>query len=129
MGQQAIRGALQSQLISACGWADQTAWERRPFQPTTGVPFQRVNTIFAEPNSYGLGPGALERGVFQVTLCFPANTGIAESTARAEEIRAAFPKNLVLGGVVKVARKAEITELGTDGDRDLTVVRVRFVER
>jgi hypothetical protein len=128
MSQQVIRGALQAQLATL-GWEDQTAWPKRHFEPTSGVPYQRVDCLFAEPNSYGLGEGALERGIFQVTLAYPLNSGAAEPTARAEAIRAAFPKNSRPGGVVKITRKPEITELGEEGDRSLTSVRIRFTER
>lgn len=128
MSQQGIRGALQSQLMTL-GWADQTAWEDRHFSPTGGVPYQIVRTLFAEPNSYSVGEGAFERGIFQVTLAYPLNSGVGVSTTRAEAIRAAFPNKLNLGGVVKVMRKPEITRLGADDDRDLTVIRIRFSER
>lgn len=127
MSQQDIRGALQAQLMTL-GWEDQTAWEDRAFSPTTGVPYQVVNTLFAEPNSYGLGPGAMERGLFQVRLMYPVNSGVAVSGARAEEIQAAFPKNLHLGAA-KIMRKPEITRLGPEADRDITIVRIRFSER
>lgn len=128
MSQQAIRGALQTQLATL-GWSSQTAWENRQFTPTAGTPYQIVNTLFAEPNSYGLGDGALERGIFQVRLAYPVDTGAADSSTRAEAIRAAFPKNQIVGGVVKVNRKPEVTRLGAEGDRDITVVRIRFIER
>lgn len=126
--QQEIRGALQTQLMTL-GWADQTAWPNRQFTPTPGTPYQRVDTLFAEPNSYGIGDGAMERGIFQVTLAYPLNGGVAESTARAESIRAAFTKNSRPGGLVKVARKPEVTRIGVDGDRDITTIRIRFTER
>jgi len=130
--QQAIRGALQTHLLTL-GWADETAFEGRTFTPAADEPYQQVATLFAEPNSYGLGDGALERGIFQVSLRYPvsrvAEDGIGQVTARAEAIRAAFPKNLTVGGVVKVARRPEITRLGVDGDRDVTIIRVRFIER
>lgn len=130
MSQQVIRGALQTRL-KTLGWADQTAWENRKFTPTAGVPYQRVTTLFAEPNNLGLGETALERGVFQVTLAYPVGSGIGASTARAEAIRDAFPKNLTIDGKVKVARAPEITRLGVDKDEawDITTVRIRFVER
>lgn len=128
MDQQLIRGAFQSRLATL-GWHDATAWENRAFTPTSGVPYQRVNTLFAEPNSYGLAAGSMERGIFQITLAYPVNTGVAESAERVEEIRALFPKNQIVGGVAKVTRTPEVTRLGADGDRDITVIRVRFTER
>lgn len=128
MSQQAIRGALQSRLMTL-GWADQTAWEDRHFAPTGGVPYQIVRTIFAEPNSYSVGEGAFERGVFQVMLAYPLNSGVGVSTARAEAIRAAFPNKLNIDGLVKIMRRGKVTRLGADGDRDLTSIRIRFSER
>lgn len=131
MSTQVLRGLLQTQLMTL-GWVGQTVWEKKHFTPTPGVPYQRVNTLFAEPNSYSLGTSAQERGIFQVTLYFPLNGGAAVSTERAEAIRTAFPKNLRLlglGRLVKVMRKPEITELGPEGDRELTQVRIRFSDR
>jgi hypothetical protein len=126
--QQAIRGALQVQLLTL-GWADQTAFEGKQFTPTAGVPYQQVDTIFAEPNTYGVRGEAQERGVFQVTLKYPTNSGAGVSGARAEAIRTAFAPVQTFGGVVKISRKAEIKRLPVDGDRDVTVVRIRFGDR
>jgi hypothetical protein len=133
MSQQAIRGALQTQLTTL-GWADQTAFEGMAFTPTTGTPYQEVTTAFSEPNSYSVGATFQELGVFQVRLLYPLdNSGIGAQTTRAEAIRAAFPKNLALpaGGptVVKIMRAGAITRGGPDGDRDVTIIRFRFSNR
>ena len=130
MSQQAIRGALQTQLLTL-GWADQTAFEGKDFTPTAGTPYQIVNTVFAEPNTYGVAGAAQERGFFQVTLRYPVlpANGIGPQTARAEAIRAAFAPVQRFGGVVKVSRKPEIIRMPVDGDRDVTIVRIRFTDR
>lgn len=132
MTQQAIRGALQVQLLTL-GWADQTAFEDQQFTPTAGVPYQEVDTIFAEPNTYGIGGQAQERGTFQVTLKYPTNGGVGVSSAWAEAIRTAFAPVQQFptagGGYVKISRKAEVKRLPVDGDRDVTVIRIRFGDR
>lgn len=130
--EQAMRGLLQSQLLTL-GWADQTAYEGRPFSPTPGTPYQEVTTAFSEPQAITHTGSDLYRGIFQVRLLYPITTGgIGPQTARAEAIKAAFPRNLRLsadGQLVKIMRTAAITRGPVQGDRDVTVVRIRFSDR
>lgn len=136
MSEQAIRGALQTHLLTL-GWTDQTAFEGKSFSPTPGTPYQEVATVFSSAIDFSLSDSAMERGTFQVRLLYPlddvAQGGIGAPTARAEAIKAAFPRNLRLpvGGpyVVKVASTPTITRSGPQGDRDVTVVRFRFSDR
>lgn len=128
----AIRALLEARLLTL-GWpAAQTAFENVTFTPTAGVAFQHINLIMASPNDYALGDGAQQRGVFQVAIKEPIAAGPGAGEARAEVIKAGFPKNLRLtsgGQLVKIMRTPEITRTGIDGDRDVTLVRIRFSDR
>lgn len=136
MSEQAIRGALQTHLLTL-GWADQTSFEGKTFTPTPGVAYQEVATVFASAIDFSLSDSAMERGTFQVRMLYPLNDvaqgGIGVPTARAEAIKAAFPRNLRLpvGGpyVVKVASTPTISRGPPQGDRDVTVIRFRFSDR
>jgi hypothetical protein len=132
MSIQVMRGLLQSRLLTL-GWADQTAYEGRPFSPTAGVPYQELTTAFNEPDAITVSGSSMQRGLFQVRLLYPIGTGgIGPQTARAEQIAALFPRNLLMtaaGVLVKVTREAHITRGPPQGDRDVTVIRIRFSDR
>lgn len=130
--EQAIRGILQTRLLTL-GWADQTAFEGKPFDPTAGTPYQELTTVFSDPDAITLAHSDMQRGLFQVRLMYPIlTTGIGPQTARAEAIKALFPRNLRLttgGQLVKIIRKPGITRGPPQGDRDVTIIRVRFSDR
>lgn len=135
MTAQVMRGLLQTRLLTL-GWASQTVFEGRGFTPAPGTPYQLVNTIFAEPEALTVAGSSMQEGIFQVRLMYPlaevAKDGIGVPWARAEQIAALFPRNLLLtsGGVkVKIAREAQIIRAEPQGDRDVTIVRVRFRDR
>lgn len=135
---QAMRGLLQARLMTL-GWETQTAFEGKGFvgaQPDAATPYQEVSTFFATPDDDTLAGSSGQRGEFQVRILWPLTDvraqGIGAPTARAEEIKAAFPRNLVLtsgGQRVKVMSSAHISRGPVQGDRDVTVVRLRFGDR
>lgn len=136
--EQAMRGILQTRLLTL-GWANQTAFEGGAnghggkFMPTADVPYQELTTVFSDPDAITLAGSDMHRGLFQVRLMYPiVTTGIGPQTARAEAIRGLFPRNLRLssgGQTVKIMRKPAITRGPPQGDRDVTIVRVRFSDR
>lgn len=135
MSLQVMRGLLQARLLTL-GWAAQTVFEGKSFTPTPGTPYQLVNTIFPEAEAITVSGSSLQDGIFQVRLMYPlaevASEGIGEAWARAEQIAAAFHRNLLMsaaGVQVKITRDAQITRLEPQGDRDVTVVRIRFRDR
>lgn len=135
MSEQVMRGLLQSRLLTL-GWSAQTVFEGRSFTPSAGTPYQLVNTIFGEPEAITVTGSSRLQGTFQVRLMYPladiAAQGISAPWGRAEEIKAIFPRNLRMtaaGVLVKVSRDAQITRLEPQGDRDVTVVRIRFSDR
>lgn len=133
--QQLMRGILQTRLLTL-GWEAQTAFEGKPFSPAADTPYQEVSTAFFMPlDRTHTGP-AQESGEFQVRLLYPvsqvAAEGVGVPQARADAIKAAFPKNLRLssgGQLVKVMATPAISRGPVQGDRDVTVVRIRFSDR
>lgn len=135
MSQQIMRGLLQSRLLTL-GWDDQTAFEGKQFTPAPDVPFQEVVTAFSEADATTVSGSSLLRGIFQVRLMYPladvAVNGIGGAWARAEQIAALFHRNLTMtaaGVKVLIAREAQITRGPPQGDRDVTIVRIRFRDR
>lgn len=132
MSQPDIRVLLEAR-VATLGWETQTAWENKAFKPTVGTAYQEVTTVFAEPDAITLSDSDVLRGLFQVRLLYPLDKGTSTAFARAKTISDAFPRNLTLpvGGPVqvKITRAAHITSGGKEGDRDVTLVRVRFSDR
>ena len=136
---QAVRGLLQAQLLTL-GWEAQTSYEGKGFigaAPDALTPYQEVDFTFAEPLPISLsGSSDEERGLFQVRLLWPVSivkaNGTGAPTARAQAIRDAFPRNLILtgsGAKVRITRKAQTQRAPIQGDRDVTLVRIRFSDR
>jgi hypothetical protein len=135
--EQAIRGALQTQLLTL-GWdASRTAFEGKGFAPTQGVAYQEVATLFQTPFGRTHTGSSWAQGTFQIRVMWPladvVANGIGSPTARAETIKAGFAMNLKLSGagdqVVKVMAEPVITRGPPQGDRDVAVVRIRFADR
>lgn len=137
---QATRGLLQARLLTL-GWETVTSYEGKGFigaAPDALTPYQEVDFTFAEPLPISLsGSSDEERGLFQVRLLWPVSIvkadGTGAPTARAQAIRDAFPRNLILpvGGPrqVRITRKPQISRGPVQGDRDVTLVRIRFSDR
>ena len=131
MNRQAARDLLESRLRTL-GWTTQTAWENVGFSPTVGTAYQEVTTAFAETDAITLADSSQNLGVFQVRLMYPPNVGTKAADIRAKAIADAFPRNDVLSNAdakVKIMREAHITGGGKQGDRDVTVIRIRFSDR
>lgn len=128
MNRQAIRALLHGRLATL-GWGTQTAWERTAFTPVTNAPYQETSTVFAEPDAITLADSSRLNGVFQVRLLYPSGKGTADSDTRAKLIADAFPRNDVLANAnarIKLMREPHITDGGKQGDRDVTLIRIRF---
>jgi hypothetical protein len=91
----AIRKLLEVQL-NTVGGVFPTAFENVPFKPDV-APWQRVNLLPAKTLNPTFGSAhKRETGVLQVTLYYPQNVGAASALARAETLRAGFPRGLSL---------------------------------
>ncbi|PZR36489.1 phage tail terminator-like protein [Caulobacter segnis] len=84
-----VRAALETALNGIAPPLS-TAWENTAFTPVVGTPYQRAVIIPAAPANDEIGRAYNERGIFQVSLHFPPNTGPAAAYVRADLIRATF---------------------------------------
>lgn len=95
MSQVTLRKSLETRLALMPALA--TSYENVSYEPVTNTPFQRVNLLPATPDNSTLGDAHyIELGIFQVTLCYPKNTGANAAQARAELVKAHFPRGLGL---------------------------------
>lgn len=129
MSQTAISNALETRL-NAIASPIATAWENVEFTPVGGVPYQKVDILFAEPENPTFGANFnRQRGFMQVQLRYPLNTGRQAALARAEAIKNWFPRGLSLSdsGVTAIVEKTpEISKGGVVEDRYVVNVRIRF---
>lgn len=88
-----VRVALETAL-AAMTPALATIWENKSSAaPVRGTPWQEPTILFSRPGNTALGANYYqERGVFQVALHYPSGNGAGAAEARAELIRAAFPR-------------------------------------
>lgn len=95
-----IRTALETRL-SILTPALPTAWENATFE-AGGQAHQRVNLMPNTTRTPGLDLITKhEKGIFQVSVCYPIKQGANACAARAELVRAHFPAGIKLtsGGV------------------------------
>lgn len=137
MNEQAVVGALQTQLLTL-GWdASRTAFEGKAFTPNPTEAYQEVTTDFRTAVGATLSGSSWGQGIFQVRVMWPVAdvraNGVGAARARAAAIKAGFARNLRLTGaggqVVKVFEEPVITRGTVQGDRDVTIVRFRFRDR
>lgn len=124
----AIRAALE-QRLNAMVPALATAWENNAFSPVIGTPYQQVYLLPASPDNPVYGAGWQERGIFQVTLCYPLANGPAAAAARAQLIRDQFLRGLSLtsGGVVVTVDKTPEVGVSATNDTEYRLpVKVRW---
>lgn len=123
----AIRQALETALDAVLP-AVSTSWENQDFIPVGGTPYQDVFILPAEPENPAFS-GYRERGIFQVTLKYPAGTGPALAAARAELLQATFARGKTFaksGVTAQIERTPEILPYYIDEDRYCVPVRIRY---
>jgi hypothetical protein len=123
-----IRTALETALAAMSPPLD-TAWENVRFTPVSGVPFQEVFLLLSRPENTEIGPRAAQRGVFQITLNYPLQSGPIAAATRAELIRTTFyrTRSLVAGSTtVNIDKTPDIRAGLRDGDRYTMIVEIRF---
>jgi hypothetical protein len=124
-----IRAALET-LLATITPALATAYENAPYTPVAGTPYQAVYLLTAPPDNPTVGDNFYrEKGIFQVTLNYPLQTGSAAAAARAELIRAAFKRGTTLtsgSDTVKIDTTPEISQGRVDGDRWALPVRITW---
>ena len=128
MSAPAIRQALETAL-NALSPALATAWENVPYTPVVGTPYQAVYLLRAEPDNIEIGSAYTERGIFQINLFYPLDTGPGAAEARAEVIRDAFPRGASFtasGVTTHIEKTPEIGPARIEDDRYFLPVRIRF---
>lgn len=91
-----IRRLLEQRLNTATAPLP-TAWQNVPYTAQPGVPWQRINLLPARTENPTFGDAfKRETGIFQVTLAYGENAGPQTIEAKAEDIRALFPRGLRL---------------------------------
>lgn len=124
----AVRRALETALAANAGGVA-IAYENVPYEPVNGTPFQAAYVLTAEPDNIEIGEAYTERGVFQINLNYPLNAGPGAAEARAQAIRAAFPRGAsftVDGVTTHIERTPEIGPGRIDEDVYFKPVRIRF---
>ena len=98
----AIQAALEKRLLTLPPQLP-TAWENVTFTPPSSM-WQRVNHLINVPRELALERTLrMDRGIFQVTVHAPINTGRLAAMQRAELIRDHFAPVLMLTeGAVRV---------------------------
>lgn len=98
-----VRKALENRL-KAMSPDLSTAYENLVFTPVTGTAYQKVDLLPGTPNNEIQSAATyFERGIFQVTLMYPPNTGPGAATARATYVKNHFKRGLWLyAGVIAV---------------------------
>ena len=128
MSNSAISTALETALI-AVSTGFPTSWENVKFSPTL-APYQVVTILFAQPENPTMGDGFYrQRGYMQIQLRYPLDEGKQNAVARAEAIRAAFPRgaSFTAGGVTtSIERKGEIMAGYTDENRFIVNLKIWF---
>jgi hypothetical protein len=126
---ESIRRALETHL-NAMTPAVATAWEGVSFTPATGVPYQRAHMLPATPDNRQMGSSMrIERGVFQVMLCYPSGVGSATAQARADAVVAWFKRGTTLssGGVQTIVTDTPAKSPAfIDTDRYVVPISIRY---
>lgn len=121
---QALETALNSITPSI-----QTAWENKPFKPTTDIEYQRVFILSDTENPTMGGDHYREIGYMQVDLMYPPEDGSLPSRTRAELIRDAFKRgnSFIKDGVtVHISDTPKIDDSRNEDDRYKTIIRIPF---
>lgn len=124
-----IRAALEKHL-AALTPAMPTAWENAPFAPVVGVAHQSVHLLPNTPDDGQVGSALhFERGIAQVTLCFPLGNGPAAAEARAQLVKDTFKRgtSLLEGGITVLVTHAPSQARGmVDDGRFCVPVSIRY---
>jgi len=124
-----VRIALESELNTIIP-ALATAWENVPYTPVIGTPYQSVYLLPAMPDNPTMGTEFYrERGIFQVSLFYPIQTGPAAAATRAQLIRTTFKRGISMtsnGVTVRIDRTPEIGQGRLDGDRWHVPVKISW---
>lgn len=98
-----IRQALERHLTDTPQLGLPIAYENVPFtRPADGGPYVESRLMLATPDSSMMGDQYIERGIYQLTLCYPEGKGAGDSDSKAKLLRQRFARGtgVAKGGVV-----------------------------
>jgi hypothetical protein len=105
-----------------------SVFENNALTPTAGVPYQRINVLFARPDNTTLGDEYFrEQGILEIILNYPIQTGKAATLARLDLLRAAFKRGTTLtegAQRVIINRTPEIGQSTVVNDRWMTRISI-----
>jgi len=129
MSHNIISNVIETHLSTMTGSIG-TAFENVKFSPVPGVPYQAIDLLFATPENPTFGDQFHRvRGIANIQLRYPINSGRADALAYGELIKARFFRGLTLsdsGINVIIESTPELAKAGSDGDRYLINIRIRF---
>jgi hypothetical protein len=122
-----IRAAFEKRLADMVPDLS-TAYENKTFTPVAGTPYQRVNLLPGDPDN---SPHAIyfEQGIFQITLCYPLNTGPGAAEARVGAIKTWFALGTTMlesGVTTRVTSTPRRGPAYDEGDRYCIPVSVSY---
>lgn len=121
----ALEGALNDMAVPLS-----TAWENDPFEPQADVPYQEAYMLYAKPENPTPGNEYYrQRGILQLTLRYPQNSGAGDVGERAELVRKTFSRGLSFeadGVTTHIDETPEVPGGSAIGDRYVIVMRIRF---
>jgi hypothetical protein len=126
---QAIGVALLERL-AAMTPALPTEYENKTFDPVAGEPYQKEHLLMAAPDNAMFGSYHRERGIYQVTLCYPLDSGAGEASEQADAVQAWFKRGTTLpldgNNILTVHRTPAIGSGFKDKDRWCVPVSIPF---
>lgn len=129
MSLQIIRAGFEKKLATMAGNLA-TAFENVAYTPTAGVPYQRLNLLPNTPGNEIQGSRSyFERGIYQITACFPLGTGPGAAGAYAQLLRAHFKRGVSMlesGVTVLVTDTPSVSPGLIDGDRYCVPVSIIY---
>lgn len=124
-----VRAALENRLATLSPNLS-TAYENVSFTPVAGIAYQRANLLPNTPDNSIQGAATyFERGIFQVTACYPTGTGPAAADTQAQAVRNHFKRgtSMVESFITVIVTDTPRQSTGfVDGDRWCVPVSIPF---
>lgn len=128
MNKKAAMIAMINHLLGMSGGlpAQKTAFPNVSFTPIDGVEYQRLSFLYAKPSDIVLGNNRyIEKGIFQVDLCYPKGNGFNQSEEMADKIRSSFRRGTNVDGVL-ITNTPTISGAIDDVNRYIVPVSINF---
>lgn len=115
-----VRAAFEKKLATLTPVIS-IAYENAAFTPVATAPYLKVSLLPNTPDNSVMGQGSyFERGIFQVSACFPLGAGTGLADDKAQAIRNHFKRGVTMvesGVTVIVMDTPKVAPAMIDGDR------------